>query len=404
MKMNRSAMKAGRIVVLWLGIGILCCVIAAAAERVNGKTTKGREQSEVAASARRKRIIPVELADPVFESNPVRAYPVVQRSDANGEPTDYSLLIKTEVCMDGKCKVVEATMHWDALGYYRRLEFDPKKPLTKKEHTPFAKADYTKLDSILRDRSSVLGTHSLAFLAKPVPDVNEADVLYDALSGATPTTVQQAVVKDAAYTTWAMWRWANGEMVQELRRLTEKQFTPRYLNRILRSDDRRHVDYALKYVVKHHGSDERYLESVFYILENGDREHVSLSLRFVSGVLTDKEVLHKRLIESFCRMSSLYNPMILERLSAESELPATTLEALTARLDGLPYFQVHLVLRMIEKKKFWSKQVESDLSQLLDNDNFFIARRVNEFLLKQELGEEAAQKLKTFREYNKNRL
>jgi len=342
----------------------------------------------------------VALADPMSPSAPPRVYPVVQSKDRNGFPVGYALHITTEVCMDKKCKTVEATIHWNAVGYYERLEHPPGKPLTKKEHVPFDADDYAKLDRILGDRNSILATHSLAFLAKPV----ENDEGIDAWSGATPLTVQQSVVKDAAFTTWVMWRWANGEIVQTLRSLTEKSCTRRYLQHLLGSDDRRCVDFGLKYVMEHRSSDVQFVDDVFRILENGDREHVVLSLRFLSSAMKDKEKLHARLIESCCRMKSMYSPIVLDYFADERDLSRTTLEGLTAHLDRLPYFQIHLILRLLEQRKFFSEKTESDISRLLDGDDFFIARRACEHLMKQDLSSEIEEKVNDFRKRNRDRL
>jgi hypothetical protein len=291
-------------------------------------------------------------------------------------------------------------MFWDALGYYERIECPPDKPLTKKEHVPFDAEDYAKLDRILQYRNSILATRSLAFLAQPVE--NEDGI--DAWTGATPLTVQESVVKDAAYTTWVLWRWANGEIVHKLRGLTQRSCTPEYLKYLLRSEDRRYADFALKYVMEHHPTDLQFLEEVFHVLENGDREHVTLSLEFLNGAVKDKTRLHDCLIESYCRMKSIYAPIVLDYFAAQTDLPATTLEGLSGSLERLPYFQVHLILKLLEQREFFSEKTESDVSQLLASDNFFIARRACEYLMKQDLGSRAEDKLNAFRERNRARL
>jgi hypothetical protein len=342
----------------------------------------------------------VELADPAFASTPARVHAVVQSRDRNGFPVGYALPVETHVCTDQKCKIVEATMFWDALGYYERIECPPDKPLTKKEHVPFDAEDYAKLDRILKDRDSILATRSLAFLAKPV----ETDDGIDAWTGATPLTVQESVVKDAAYTTWVLWRWANGEIVQKLRGLTEQSCTPEYLKHLLRSEDRRHADFALKYVMEHHPAEVQFVQDVFHVLENGDREHVAVSIEFLNRAMKDKTRLHARLIDSCCRMKSIYAPVILDYFAAQADLPTTTLEGLTGRLDRLPYYQVHLILRLLEQRKFFSEKTESDVSQLLASDNFFIARRACEYLMEQELDSRTEGKVNAFRERNRARL
>ena len=164
------------------------------------------------------------------------------------------------------------------------------------------------------------------------------------------------------------------------------------------------VDFALKHVLEHFPGDDQFVDDVFDVLETGDREHVALSLRFLSGAVKDEAQLHARLIESCCRMKSIYCPMVLAHLAGEPDLPATTLEGLTERVDRLPYFPVHLILGLLEQRDFFSAKTEADVSRLLDSDNFFVARRASEFLLKQELGSETQSKVNAFREKNRDRL
>jgi len=342
----------------------------------------------------------VELADPVLPTATVGVHRVVQFRDRNGFPVGYALRVTTPVCTDNKCKIVEATMHWNAVGYYERLECPPGKPLTKKEHVPFAAEDYAKLDSILKNRDSILARHSLAFLAKPA----ENDLGLDAISGATPLTVQESVVHDAAYTSWALWHWANGEIVSKLCRLTEQSCTPGYLKHLLHSQDRSYVDYALKHVLARHPSDAQFAEDVLHVLEHGDREHIMLSLRFLTGAFKDKRQLHARLIESYGRMKSMNSPLVLDYFSAERDLPRSTLEGLTSHLDRLPYFQIHLILRLLEQREFFSPKTEADIARLLDGNDFFIARRACEHLLKQDMGSETKEKVAAFRQRYRDRL
>jgi hypothetical protein len=371
--------------------GVACCVAVQADDQLAVSEHSGDPETIVHQ---------VELIDPVVPAEPAQRYPVVQVRNRSGFPLRYSLPIKTEVCTGNKCKIVEVTMYWTAVGLFERLEYPADKPLTKKEHVPFETDDYAKLDRILRDRNSILATHSLAFLAKPV----EEDSGIDAWSGATPLTVRESVVEDAAYTSWVMWHWANGEIVAKLRAITEQSCTPDYLKYLLHSKDPSCVDFALKYVMEYRPNDAQFMEDVFPILENGDRDHIAFSLRFLDGAAKNKEELHARLIESCCRMKNTYSPMVLDYFAADPDLPQATLEGLTARLDRLPYFQIHLILRLLEQRKLYSKKTQADVLRLLDGENFFIARRACEHLMKQDLDQETERKVNEFRERNRDRL
>ena len=348
----------------------------------------------------------VELVDPVSPDSPPRPYDVVQSLDEAGFPVGFSLSFETHVCNDKQCLPVEVTMMWDALGYFEGLTYPPAKPLTKKDHIPFTPADYAKLDRILRDRSSILRTWTLAFLEKPLEPVNAVVVMegVDAMTAPTPTTVRDSVIEDAAYTSWVLWHWANGPIVPKLREITEQRCNPAYLKHLLASEDRRHVDYALEHVIEHYPSDRQFVADVSRILETGEREQIGRSLDFLETAIPDKQKLHTRMIESCVRMRPADCPLILQKLAAEPNLSPATLEALTAQLSRLPYFPIHLILRMLEQREFASQKTLTDVVALLDGDDFFVARRAYEYLARQDLRADMQSKIDVFREKNGDRL
>jgi hypothetical protein len=201
-----------------------------------------------------------------------------------------------------------------------------------------------------------------------------------------------------------MWRWANGEIVPKLLRLTEQRCAPGYLHRLLRSEDTREVDFALNHVLEHHSSNDQFADDVFHILQTGERKHVALAIEFLGKAIKDTRRLHDRLVESCCRMNRNDSPMVLDYFAALPDLPEETLEGLTGVLDRLPYFQVHLILRMLDQREFFSAKAEADITSLLDSENFFIARRASEHLLRHELSDTTRRKLAAFREQNRDRL
>jgi hypothetical protein len=353
----------------------------------------------------------LELTDPVTPGEPAQTYSVRQLRDENGFPVAYCMSFETPVCIDEQCRIVSCTMYWNGLGYYERLEYPADTPLTKRKHVPFEPSDYARLDEILKDRGSVLGTISLEALVpqaakdaspeRPLPE----DMEVDGWSGATPSTIKLSVVEDAAYTSWAMWRWANGQIVPKLQRLTRQSCTPRYLRHLLRSEDRRDVDFALKHLLEFDDGFGRFTEDLLHVLETGDREHVALALKYLDRAPPDqRSQLYERLIDACRRMKDNLSPVVLDYFAAKPELPPETLEALTRILDRSPYFQIHLVLRMLDRRGYFSEEVESNIVELLDNDNFFIARRAYEHLSKCDVSAETTAMLQAFREKHGDRL
>jgi hypothetical protein len=342
----------------------------------------------------------LELIDPVTPEEPAQSYTLIETRDEQGFPVDYSLALKTHVCVDQQCREVEVTLFWDAAGYFQRLEYPPDKPLTKKDHIPFTDEDYTKLDGIIKDRQCILKDWTLAYLEQPV--AQGLDV--DAITSATPITVRNSVVENAAYTCWALWHWANGQIVPLIRQYTEKSCSANYLNQLLESEDRRLVDFALEYALQHTPQDKRLVPGVLHVIETGERDQIPTCLKYLKGSITDRQERHRQLIEACCRMSPTDIPIILRDLGSEPDLPAATLEELTARLSQFPYYPVHLVLRMLEERGFSSPTTLTNVEKLLNGDDFFIARRAYEYLKKQQLEGEAKRRLALFREEHRDRL
>ncbi|NBT42443.1 MAG: hypothetical protein EBT20_18605 [Alphaproteobacteria bacterium] len=160
----------------------------------------------------------IKLTDPVYPDKPKKKHTLNVHFDTQGFPSGYSMELVNKVCLDDVCKLVEVTMYWDVIGFYQSLEYPEGKPLTKVEHEPFTPEDYDKLDSILKDRESILDNHELGFLATENDDKSSEEGYADGqdsdgVSKATPGAVKEAVVKDAAWTTWVLWKYANTELV-----------------------------------------------------------------------------------------------------------------------------------------------------------------------------------------------
>jgi hypothetical protein len=349
----------------------------------------------------------LQLTDPVAPGEPPRVYRVKAEVDQHGSPKGYSLQFTTHVCIDDQCRAVTIIMRWDALGRYQSLETPEHLPLTRKKHTPFTPEDYQHLDRILKDSQSVLKNYSLESLAASTQVADEAGL--DGVSGATPLSVKNAVVPDAAYTTWTMWHWANGEIVEKLKTATTQRATIDFLKQLLDSEVPTDMEFALRTLIEgdaDRGAVEQSLvDSVWKALHRSDRELASLALNFLSRNEPDIAGFHESLIESIFLMRKNYSAVILEYFAEQTNLPIETMEKLVLAVDRMPYFQLHTTLNLLEQNAFWSPLVESQLTMLLDHDNFFIARRCFEALsARSHLNETTHERMASFRHKHQDRL
>ncbi|MBT6958359.1 MAG: hypothetical protein HN996_08075, partial [Opitutae bacterium] len=249
-----------------------------------------------------KEISAIQLTDPVYPKKPKKEHTLSAYSDEQGFPSGYSMELINEVCLDGVCKLVEVTMYWDAIGFYQSLEYPEGKPLTKVEHEPFVPADYEKLDSILKDRDSILDDHELGFLASEKDDKSpegEDDDEYqdvDGVSKATPGAVKEAVVKDAAWTTWVLWKYANTELVTIMQDITKSRISPKFLQHLLDSKNWQKIEFVLNHLLEQKPVAPQYIDKVAEVMPTAGIDHIELAIEYLQQASPDKSVCYQKLI------------------------------------------------------------------------------------------------------------
>jgi hypothetical protein len=272
-----------------------------------------------------------------------------------------------EVCLDGVCKLVEVTMYWDAIGYYQSLEYPEGKPLTKVEHEPFVPADYEKLDSILKDRDSILDDHELGFLASEKDDKSqegEDDDEYqdvDGVSKATPGAVKEAVVKDAAWTTWVLWKYANTELVTIMQDITKSRISPKFLQHLLDSKNWQKIEFVLNHLLEQKPVAPQYIDKVAEVMPTAGIDHIELAIEYLQQASPDQSVCYQKLIGALGKLDEYGAAMVIELLQSDDQLEDKIIEEFASSLVSQQYYPIHLGLRLIESREFFSKSIETDI-------------------------------------------
>ena len=345
----------------------------------------------------------IKLTDPVYPDKPKKEHALSVHFDDQGFPSGYSMELINKVCLDDVCKLVEVTMYWDAIGFYHSLEYPEGKPLTKVEHEPFTPADYEKLDSILKDRDSILDDHELGFLATERDDKSseegyETEVQdADGVSKATPGAVQEAVVKDAAWTTWVLWKYANTELVTIMQEMTKSRISPKFLKHLLDSKNWQKIEFVLNHLLEQKPVAPQYIDKVAEIMPSAGIDHIELAIEYLQQASPDKSVFYQKLIGALGKLDEYGAAMVIELLQSDDQLEDKIIEEFASSLVSQQYYPIHLGLCLIESREFFSKSVETDIVKLLHNQDFFIARRASDFLSNQQLSASAKEELESFK-------
>ncbi len=332
------------------------------------------------ANAGERVVIPIELSDPVHPAKPKRSHELVLQKDDRGFPAGYAMSLTSEVCLDEVCKVVEVTLHWDPLGFCRRLDFPEGKPLTKREHKPFEDRDYRKLDEILRDRDSLLRQKPLEQLGGEDPDDGGENGYGEGLSRATPPAVKEAVVRDAAWTTWVLWRYANTEIVPLLRETTWAHRSPDYVEHLLDSGNWDAIEFALTNLLAGGDTPSAHISRVSRALPRAEFAQLELALHYIRRASRDEGVFHGHLIEILPTLEASGAARVVEELAGAKELPEEVLVALTTKLDRLPFYPLHRSLTLLEDRSVSSEEAVRNVTRLLESEDSLVARRAAKFL------------------------
>nr|WP_299384063.1 hypothetical protein [Allomuricauda sp.] len=202
--------------------------------------------------------------------------------DGEGLLDRYETYIRTPVCEDDKCYLVEIMFFWDLMGRYVGYDTIPGQQLTKLDHIPFTSEDYQKLDRLLKDSASPIGKYSKEELIK---DTRESEV--DGFSGATIQEVKEQVVSGGVYSCHTLWHIAHsGEVIDSLKNWTKASLTKPFVKKLVKLDDQ-----ELNYFLINSFKDEEfdlYLPEVILMMKQAEGYFVKNTIEAIpSNVIHD---------------------------------------------------------------------------------------------------------------------
>lgn len=296
--------------------------------------------------------------------------------DAEGKLKGYCLIIDVESESGKRPRSVNGTMYWNLAGLYLRFEPDAGNPLRKRNGVPFTAEDHSQLDKILRDRDSLLGHHSLAWLGDP----EGSDPAPDGISGATPKTLQRAVVQDAAWTSWILWQHANVTHVDDLQRMTRERAAAGLYAQLLGSVDLSECVFGLQLLKVNHVPGDEYLDLVLAALIRGDNEIIRSAIRYLDQSVQDRPLLMLELAQACGQMNPGYVPMVVRYLEKQPQLNTEVLEQLSRSLPQLPAVSVRMILELINSRGCYTDEVLKNVTVIKETGSVTVAHLAEAFL------------------------
>ena len=228
----------------------------------------------------------------------------------NDLPNYYQSQVKTPVCKDSLCYLVEIDLYWDLLGNFKNYRLPPEAPLTKFDHEEFDAADHGKLKKILANKTSLLRDYDMKSLVDN--SVKRSSAVVDATTGATNASIKDEVVGGALYTTHKLWHIVNGEASQKILQHTQGMFNDTLLVQMLRSDEYHYQYYALTKIPAE--ATDKYLPELMRLVASGDEYVPFFAVEKLPAHVWKDSEYQKKLIDMIGNLNFEMQNEIINRL------------------------------------------------------------------------------------------
>lgn len=294
----------------------------------------------------------------------------------NSLPVYYYRKILTNVCFDGKCRLLRANVYWNVTGRFLGLEFPPGEFLSKTDHEPFSIEEYHRMNLLLADSSSLLEKYSFDEIMVDNPE--EADEDVDAMTSATLPAIKDYIIEGAAYTTLKLWHIVHGESKGEIENFTGGNMSDSLAYRILNSPDPYDVIWGLERLKRY----ENWSKEVKEQLGDKISGNYSLALKILDRIQPDRldPEFQEVMLESF--KSSEYNiqMLIIDKLKEVDKLESSVAIDLIAMMQDIKGGLFVTILELIGQYNWKEEKLYSRLTDLLKLENDYLRGKVVDLL------------------------
>jgi len=300
-----------------------------------------------------------------------------QNLSNEGYPLSYFRKIKTEICFDNKCRILDIVLFWDITGRYLGFELPEGEFLSRTDHEPFKRDEYERLHNILADEQSPLANFSYHQLIRP-----QTSFLHvDAITGPTAPAVLDHVVQGAVYTTYQLWHFTYGQAKEEVERLTIKLLSADLILKILDSENEADKIWALDHINGYITFTPALKEKILQFINN---DNYSLAERAISAIspfeLAD-EIFQGAILEKFFTAKYSLKQQLIDKLTEADQLSANVIGKLTDNMSTLNVAMLGRVIDLFRTQHVVDDKALKKVVSLLKHENSFVRRKAYGLLM-----------------------
>jgi hypothetical protein len=259
-------------------------------------------------------------------------------------PENFEANLNIPVCDDKLCAPVFLNVKWDLAGNYLGFDTIPGHPLTKFDHKRFSKADYVRLQQILKDKNSILRVLGKNNLVDKSVQLKATTV--DAVTGATPATIKNAVIEGAVYSCYTLWHFVNGSLADSLRAFALKNYSEQIAFKLLASSNFETQLVAIKQL-----TNQQYIQHLNKLLNV-----LQQSSPIVRAYLINKfpipfqdKTLNKQLVQTIVTLDNYSKSVFIDRVIVSKELAQEVGSLILSQISAFDEKQQEKFIREVQK-------------------------------------------------------
>lgn len=300
-----------------------------------------------------------------------------QNLSEKGLPISYFRKIKTGICFDDKCRVLNLQLYWNVTGRYLGFKLPLGEFLSKAEHEPFTADEYEELNKILADEHSALGGFTYnQLILKPQTQLLEVD----GVTGATAPAIANYIVPGAVYTTYKLWHFTHGQAKEEVQKLTIKALNSDLIAQILTSDDKFDRIWVLSQM-NNITINPDLASMIINMIDDADYSLSERALFSINPGLLSVDSLQLLLLSKLLNNQYSLQKLIIAKLNQAPSLAKQVTVSLAKRIESFSPEILTRVLDMFTKHQVYDVYTQRQIAMILANQNSFIAKKAYNFLL-----------------------
>ncbi|MEC9134774.1 MAG: hypothetical protein VX994_01090 [Bacteroidota bacterium] len=315
---------------------------------------------------------------------------------SDGTPKSFYQHYSTGVCFDNQCRPLDIILHWSISGRYLGFEMPKGEFLSKTDHDPFTRKEYLQLNEILSNADlpfKDIKYHEL--MNQPESSIESVD----AISGATSERIKDIVVKNAAYTTYKLWKLVYGESQKFIEQYTEKHLNNSNLLTVLNSQDRDDIFWGLTRMKDTLSFSIPIKNRLLSLIQSDD---YYLSYNAVHAIpktyLNDSDFLENLFLSYLNTSDASTKNVIFSKLKAAPRLSQNLVVKSRQTIPTMTPQEISSVLKLYEKHSINDHETCKVLVGVLENKNIYISKKAYDFLIKIQTDDEfIAERLKAYK-------